>query len=308
MVGALILLLVLSSCGAPERDATTTVVREPDVALAPPGSRLRVIAPAATRIGHTLRYRAGAIELRFADATVDEGTERTIVEAYLATLAAQFEGAFEHRPFALDGSEGLQVTVRSARRRIRVLTVWRDGAISRLTLVHAPQDAGLAERVIETLRFDPNVALDPRAAMDLDADAIEDLPLLRVSTEQMIFREAGHAVPFPNAEAALDVTYVAFDAERPDERARGELLGARFRGLPIEAPELAPLEDARIGGFAMRSRATLEGASLALFGAYLELEEGAVLVRASVAQERAELWLPRFEALARSLRARAAQP
>lgn len=302
---ALIAAFVLCSCGAPVEGATTpTPGATRLVRLAPPGSRLTVRAPAATRVAHTLRYRAGPLELRFADAMVAEGRERTMAEAYLGELERRHGGEVRHRPFAQGGAEGLSVTLTTERSRVRVLTLWRDGAVSRLSVVGAPEHAALAERVLDTLRFDPSQPLDPRAAMQLDADPIEGLPLLRVSTERLLFREEGHAVPFPSAEAALDVTYIPFEGERPDERARGRLLGARFRGLPLETPQLAPLEDTLIGGFTMTSRATIGGTEIALFGAYLELEGGSVLVRASVETARAEVWVPRFIALTRSLRPR----
>lgn len=275
------------------------------VELAPPGSRLTVRAPAAERLAHSLRYRAGPLELRFADASVAPGAERAVAEAYLADLSAHVEGEVRHQPFSLGGHRGLQVTVRSETTRVRALTLWtEDGAISRVTIVHSPSDAGLAERVVESLRFVPQRPLDPRAALELDADAVPELPLLRVSTEQLIFREAGHAVAFPSPDAAMDVAYVGFDGEPPDERGRGELLGARFRGLAMEAPQVAPVEGARLTGFTMKTTAVVSGRELALLGAYLALDDGALLVRASVDAARAATWMPRFAALVRSLRPR----
>ena len=274
------------------------------VVLAPPGTRIRVSAPPAERIAHTLRYRIGPLLLRFADASVEPGTEREFAEAYLARLSAREDAEVRHRPFALDGAEGMQITVRTEQVRVRALTLWRDGAISRVSITHAPEQAHAAESIIDTLRFDATIGLDPRAALDIDADPIEELPLLRVSTEQLIFREGGHAVPFPSEEAAVDVAYVAYVERRPADIERGQMLGSRFAGLPIERPAFEALTGGHFEGFAMRANARVAGRELALFGAYLDLEHGALLVRASVAVERAELWAPRFGALVRSLRVR----
>jgi len=298
--------LLVAGCGGPTATPESPEAARPAlVELAPPGSRLTVRAPAAERIAHSLRYRAGPLELRFADAAVAPGAERDVAEAYLADLSATVEGEVRHQPFSLAGHQGLQVTVRGETTRVRALTLWtEDGAISRVTIVHPPDAAGLAERVVESLRFSPARPLDPRAALELDADPVPGLPLLRVSTEQLIFREAGHAVTFPSPDAAVDVAYVAFDGEPPDERGRGELLGARFRGIAMDAPQVAPVEGGRLPGFAMKTTAIVAGRELALLGAYLGLEEGALLVRASVDSARTETWMPRFAALVRSLRPR----
>lgn len=283
-----------------DEDATPAAI----VRLEPPGSRLSVSAPAATRVPHTLRYRAEELELRFADAQVPVGAERATVEAYLTQLTEGAGGELSHRPFAMDGAEGMQVTLRTDSQRTRVLTLWHEGAISRLTIVHRPADAALAERIVESLRFDPDATLDPRAALEVDADPTEGLPLLRVSTEQLLFREGGHAVPFPSAEAALDVVYVSFGEERPSERARGQLLGARFAGLHLGQPRLAGIDGGHLPGFSMMAQATIEGGTLIVYGAYLELAEGAFLVRASVDAARGEEWLSRFMSLVGSLRSR----
>ena len=157
---------------------------------------------------------------------------------------------------------------------------------------------------VKPLRFEPEASLDPRAALEVDADPIESLPLLRVSTEQLLFREGGHAVPFPSAEAALDVVYVSFGEERPSERARGQLLGARFAGLRLGQPRLAGIDGGHLPGFSMLAQATVEGGTLIVYGAYLELPDGALLVRASVDATRRDEWLSRFVALVRSLRIR----
>ena len=302
--------LLLVACGGPSASGPTPAVdpgAEPaptSVELHPPGSRFFVMAPHAERIPHTLRYRAGPLELRFSDATVEPGAEPGVAEIYLAQLTEDQPGQITHRPFVLDGAEGLQITIRSPRARVRALTLWRNGSISRLSVVHRPEDAGLAERVIESLRFDASLPLDPRAALGLDADPVEGLPLLRVSTEQMLFREGGHAVPFPSPEAALDVVYVPYGDERPDERARGHLLGSRFRGISIDPPRVQVIDGARFEGFAMQTRASVGGTELALMGAYFDLPHGALLIRASVAFEREPEWAPRFASLLRSLRER----
>jgi len=303
---SLVAVALVVGCGAAAPEPEAPASSGPAlVELTPPGSRLTIRAPAAERIPHSLRYRSGPLELRFADASVAPGAERAVAEAYLAQLAEREPGELRHRPFSLGGHRGLQVTVRSETRRVRALTLWTaDGAISRLTIVHPPSEAGLAERVVESLRFVPARPLDPRAALEVEADAVPELPLLRVSTEQLIFREAGHAVTFPSPDAALDVAYVAFEGEPPDERRRGELLGARFRGLAMEPPQVGPVEGGRLSGFALKTTAIVSGRELALLGAYLALDDGALLVRASVDAARAETWMPRFAALVRSLRPR----
>lgn len=302
-----LLLVAAIACGGPEAAPPAlppAAAPEPWPELVPPGSRVRVRAPAAERVRHSLRYRAGALELRFADATVEPGGERAVAEAYLAHLAQQARGAeITHRPFALDGAEGVDVTV-SGVPVVRAILLWRDGAVGRVELRHAPEDAGAAARVIDSLAFDAVAALDPRAALDLDADPIEDLPLLRVSTEQLVFREGGVPSPFAGERAALDVAWADHEGRTPTELEQGRLLGTRFHGLPLEDTRLARFEGEGRPGFALRSVATIEGRELALLGAYLEVDGGALLVRASVPRAREAEWSARFWALVRSLRVR----
>ncbi len=271
------------------------------VALAPPGSRLSVVAPPATRAPHTLCYRAGELELTFADAQVEPGAERELAEAYLAHLAERSGGALEHRVFSVDGADGLDVVVPGTP-RLRAILLWRDGAVARLEVAHPPDAAIEVARVIDTIAFDPTRPIDPRAALALDADAVPDLPLLRISTEQLVFREGGVPSPFAGDRAALDVAWAPADGGDVDERERGRRLGARFRGLPLEDTRLAELEG--VPGFALHAVATVEGRELALLGAYVEVEGGALLVRASVERAREAEWSPRLWALIRSLRVR----
>ncbi len=300
----LLLATAIACGGATPEPEVVLPAPDPWVELAPPGSRLRVHAPAAERVRHSLRYHAGALELRFADATVEPGGEREVAEAYLTHLASQAGGAeITHRPFALDGAEGVDVTMASAP-VVRAILLWRDGAVGRLEVRHAPEDAGAAARVIDSLAFDASAALDPRAALALDADPVEDLPLLRVSTEQLVFREGGVPSPFAAERAALDVAWADHEGRTPTELEQGRLLGTRFHGLPLEDTRLARFEGEGLPGFALRSVARIEGRELALLGAYLEVDGGALLVRASVPRAREAEWSPRFWALVRSLRVR----
>jgi len=310
--------LLLLACGGAAPASPPPPTREPpaeepeagpDLAeLRPPGCRLAVRAEPAQRVPHTLRYQAGPLELRFAAATVEPGQERHVAEVYLEELAAEAPGEISHQPFVLGGAEGLQITIRAPGKRVRALTLWRDGAISRLIVVHHPRDAGSAERVIESLRFDPTIPLDPEAALEVAVDEVEGLPLLPVSTEQMYFREAGEPGTFPSPRATMDVAYLRFGEERPDQRERGRLLGRRFRGIPMGTPTVEVIEGAHFGGFAMQALTHADGTQLALLGAYLELPDGALLVRASVAANRADEWTPRFVALIRSLRQASSLP
>ncbi|MCB9592628.1 MAG: hypothetical protein H6719_07840 [Sandaracinaceae bacterium] len=281
----------------PAPEATGPVMER----LSPPGSRMSVLAPPAQPIPHTLRWRAGALELSFADATVAEGAERAVATAYLAQLRERYGEEIAHRPFALDGAEGVEVTVDAAP-RLRAVMIWRDGAIARLAVTYAEEDALDAARVIDSLSFDARAPIDPKAALGLEAAEMEELPLVPVSTEQLVFREGGHPGPFARLAAAVDVAYLDLAGETPDERERGRLLGGRFRGMPLEAPELAELQGEGATGFAMQAYAIIEGVRLTLLGAYLEVEGGVLLVRASVPTERAEVWAPRLWALIRSLR------
>ncbi|MBX3271155.1 MAG: hypothetical protein KF729_12890 [Sandaracinaceae bacterium] len=296
--------LLVACGGAPTQAAVPAAPSAPRWdELAPPGSRMRVRAPRATRVPHTLTYRADALELAFADATVAPGAERAVVEAYLAHLSARAGAPVEPRPFALGGAEGVEIDVASSP-RLRAIVVWRAGAVGRLAIAHAVEDAGLAARVIDSLSFDPERPIDPRAALALDAEPTEELPLLRNTTEQLVFREGGIAAPFAGPRAALDVVWVALPAP-PDELAQGRLLGQRFRGLEVEGPAFARLEDGDgLPGIAMHARAEVEGEAVALLGAYLEADGGALLVRGSVLASREAEWAPRLWTLVRSLRVR----
>ncbi|HJL15299.1 MAG TPA: hypothetical protein RMH99_06575 [Sandaracinaceae bacterium LLY-WYZ-13_1] len=309
-------LLVLACGGADAPDPGTAEPGRPALApLAPPGSRLSLRAPETlVRVPHTLRFvdRDRGWSLRVSDATVEPGAERALAEAYVARVRRDTDGELRHRPVSLRGREAVELTVNGPTERLRALTVWADGAVARLELRHARGEARLAEHVMDSVRFDPRAPLDPLAALDLRAAPPEGLTLLPVSNEQLLLREGAHAVPFPSAEAALDAVWVPFaEGRRPeDDRARGQLLGARFAGLEIAPPTVGPLAHEAFAGYQLATTAPRpdgDGA-LHLFGAYLEGRTGALLVRASVDEARAEPWQPRFSAFVASLRPRGFRP
>lgn len=307
--------LALAGCGGAAAPAAPAPGAAPEaaVALTPPGSRLSLRVPdGLERVPHTLRFRDAdrGFGVTVSDATVQPGRERGVAEDYFARLRELSDGAVEARPVVLRGHEGLDLTVRGARERLRVLTIWHDGAVARLVVRHRPQDARAAERVMDSVRFDPEAPIDPLAALDLAGAPVEGLSLLPVSNEQLLFREGREPVAFPSAEATLDAVWVPFaEGRRPDDdRARGELLGSRFAGLRLEPPRLTPVEQSAFAGYELVTATAVEGRELMLYGAYLEGARGALLVRASVAADRAEAWRPRFAALVRSLRPRPGAP
>lgn len=269
-----------------------------------PGSRLSlVLPPGVRRVPHSTHYVGAGLHIQVADATVAPGTERATAEAYLAEVRQRVGGDSRVRLSSLGGYEAVELSVRSEAERLRVLTVFHEGSLSRLLVRARAADAAAAERVLDSTRFDPATAIDPRAALQLFADEVEGAPLVAISNEQLILRENGDAIAFPSAQVALDVVYVAF-GPRPPQRdlERGQLLGARFRGLPIEAPLLTATDGDALPGFTLVAHATVEGTPLLVYGAYLEAGDGAFLVRASVGSDRGEVWQPRFDAFVRSLR------
>lgn len=303
----LLLLLAAGCAGAPvERDGRPDGPPPPPrpapVHLSPEGSRISLaLPPGMDRVAHALRWRGEGIDLHVADAQVPEGEERGIAEGYLARLSERYEGELSHRPVGIAGVHGYEVTIRGASRRVRAITLWRGGAISRVTVVHDPSRAADVERVIDSVRFDPTGRIDPVAALQIQAAVPEGLGLLPVTNEQLVFRRldeegrAARAVAFPHPEPSLDVAVVAFpDGGRPpNDVARGRLLGSRFAGLELGTPRMVAVSG-ELSGFAIVSTAPVEGTELTLYGAYLEGEDAVVLVRASVATEDAEEWLPRF--------------
>lgn len=314
MARALIALLLVA-CGGPaapveQPDAPDEDVPAPVVRLVPEGTRLSVELPAEMqRVAHALRWRGVGLDVKLADAQVPPGQEQTVAEAYLEQLARRHQGNVSHRPVGLAGLDGYEATIRNDARRVRTLMVWRDGAISRVTIVHDPEHAADAERVIDSVRFDPTRPIDAARALQLGAEVPEGMGAVPVTNEQLILRrldesgQAAHAVGFPNSEPVLDVAVLSFpEGGRPQSNlARGQLLGSRFAGLDLGSPQVVPLEG-DLHGFAIVSQLEVEGVALTLYGAYLEDDSAVVLVRASVATADAEQWLPRFGALTLSLR------
>lgn len=326
MVRWLPLAVLVTACGSSTPEASSAQIGTghgaETVPLRPPGSRLSLSVPAGlTRVPHSLRFhdeeRGFAVVV--SDATVTPGRERMLVESYISRIQTTSEAqATTHRPVNVRGHEGVELTVNGESDRLRVLMVWHRGAVARLAVRHRPDDARAAERVLDSIRFDPDAAVDPLAALELIAPAPEGLTLLPVSNEQLLFRrtegvgEPPNLTPtsFPSADAVLDVVFVPFaEGHHPsDDRTRGQLLGSRFAGLELAPPEVAPVPSSAFAGYQLVTSTTLNGRTLMLYGAYLEGASGAFLVRGSVAADRSDTWQPRFEALVRWLRPQEGAP
>lgn len=308
---ALGLLAALGACGAPaapthagrEEAPADDDAREALAPLEVPGSRVTLSIPAtATRVPHTLRWRdtGRGLSIQVSDATVEPGSERSIAEEGFAQLPSGAGGEVGARPVSYGGgTEGLELDVAFGRQeRLHVLTLWNGGAMARIAITHRNMDGRLAARIVDSIHFDPDAPIDPRTALDVACEAPEGMALVPVSNEQLLLRVDGHTVPFPSSEPVVDVVLAPFDAARPqDDRARGALLGRRFAGLTLGPPEVVPLEGTTFPGFALATTTTIDGATLFVYGAYLEMPDGALLVRASVAADQAELWRPRFDRL-----------
>ena len=236
--------------------------------------------------------------LEIGDATVARGQERSAAEATLAAIA----GRATIRPTTISGAAGVDVTLADAERPVRALALWDTGALARIVIRYRPEDSELVERIVASVTFERERPLDPLAALDVRIDTA-DLELLSVSNEQLLLREGGQVVAFPSEAAAVDVTWLSFDVEgRPhDEHERGRLLGALFAGLELEGTELSLLPEATRPAIEIVSSTRHAGATLALYGAYVEADRGAWLVRGSVSAEHAREWGPRFRAVVRSL-------
>jgi hypothetical protein len=311
----------LGACGAPAaeprtgRDTGDEGLADGDrdeasLALAPlqvPGSRVTLSIPAtATRVPHTLRWRDEdrALSIQVSDATVEPGSERAVAEAGFAQVRADAAGEVGARPVSYGrGTEGLEIDVAIGRQaRLHVLTVWNGGAMARIAITHRSMDTRLAARIIDTVRFDPDAPIDPRSALSITCVPPDGLSVVLVSNEQLLLRSDGRTVPFPSSEPLIDVIFASFDDARPtDDRARGALLGRRFAGLTLEPPQVTRLEGGSTPGFALTTTTVVDGVPLFVYGAYLEMADGALLVRASVAADRAEAWRPRFDQLTRTL-------
>ncbi len=310
------LALALAGCGAaapveappvPAEEAPAPIATE---RLAPEGSRLTLDVPAGlTRVRHALRWRGEGLQVVVADAQVQPGEERAIAEAYLAQLARRHAGEVSHRPVALAGARGYEATIRGET-RVRTMMVWAEGAISRVTVIHDPTRALEVERLLESVRFEPSRAVDPRPALQLALAVPEGMGVVPVTNEQLLLRvvdEAGraaHAVGFPHPEPVVDVAVVPYpDGGRPpNDVTRGRLLGSRFAGLELGMPQVTAIAG-RMQGFAIVTTTPVEGVELTLYGAYLETDDAVVLVRGSVATADAERWLPRFAEMTLSLEA-----
>ena len=311
--------LMIASCGGSETRPTTVPDEAegsggaprpaPVVRLAPEGSRLTLDVPEGlTRVPHALRWRRDGLELRIADAQVQPGEERAIAEDYLARLTARHEGELTHRPVGVAGAHGYEVTIRGETLRVRALTVWHEGAISRLTVLHDVAAAADVERIVDSVRFDPARPIDAASALQVQAAVPEGLGVIPVTNEQIVLRRVdeegrvARAVAFPHPEPSIDIAVIAFpDGDRPpSDLARGQLLGSRFAGLELGTPQMTAVAG-QLQGFAILTTAPVDGADITLYGAYLEGEGAVVLVRASVSTEHAEEWLPRFAQLTLSL-------
>lgn len=299
-------LLALAACGGTRLDAEEPGAEaEPAIATVQlPGSRVSLALPASlVRVPHALRWRGEGLELRVADATLAPGDERALAEATLTQLAREHGVAPEQRPAAWDGAEGVDATLRSERARVRALVMWHDGAIARVLIVDTSDGASapLAERILDSVRFDASARIDPVEALGLHVRIPPGLGLLRVTNEQFVFRqtgpegEAAQASPFPCAMPAVEIAVVPFpEGRRPaSDVERGRLLGARFAPLELGSPRVVVLDGA-LPGFAIATDATVEGTELSLYGAYLEGPDAVALVRASVESARAQRWLPLF--------------
>ncbi|GAB5546684.1 MAG: hypothetical protein SangKO_064440 [Sandaracinaceae bacterium] len=311
MTRALLLVPLLLACGGPPPPAAPASA--PEMAfqqVQPPGSRLRLTLPASMRrVRHTLRYEDAAlgVAVQVSDATVTPGNEAEIVEADLARLRAA-DPEVRARPITWgSGIEGVEVDGRMGHARLRILTLWRDGALARVLVRHPARERRVVARILDSVQLDPSAELDPVAVLGIRMSVPAELSTLLVSNEELVLRTAARAVPFPSGDASIDVVYAPFVGARPESsEARGRLLGARFSGLPIEGtPQATQLSGSALPGYQIAMSATVEGTPLLLYGAYLETEGGAFLLRASVDASQAERWAPRFEAMARSLRPRA---
>lgn len=311
MTRALWLVPLLLACGgapppaAPREEAPQVAFRS----IQPPGSRLRLSLPASMRrVRHTLRYEDAAlgVAVQLSDATVSPGSEAEIVDADLARLRAA-DPDVRARPITWGGGvEGVEVEGRVGGARLRILTLWSGGALARVLVRHPDDARRIVARILDSVQLDPAAELDPVAVLGIRMSVPAELSTLLVSNEELVLRTAARAVPFPSGEAAIDVVYAPFVGARPEStEARGRMLGARFSGLPIEGtPQATQLSGSALPGYQIAMTATVGGAPLLLYGAYLETEGGAFLLRASVGADQAERWAPRFEAMARSLRPR----
>lgn len=305
----------LAGCGASaasspsERGSGDVDEEAPEalVALEVPGSRVALSIPStATRVPHTLRWRdeGRALSIQVSDATVEPGAERAIAEEGFAQIRAGAEGSVVARPVSYGGGvEGLELDVAIGRsERLHILTVWNGGAMARIAISHRSMDSRIAARIVDSVRFDPDATIDPLAALSVACAAPEGMSVVPVSNEQILLRVGGHAVPFPSSEPLVDIVFAAFTDARPtDDRARGALLGRRFAGLTLAPPEVTAIEGSTTPGFALTTSTNVDGVALLVYGAYLEREDGAFLVRASVAADQAELWRPRFDEITRTL-------
>jgi len=304
---ALLTALALPACGGSQPAPEAPPAAEPLRAVRPPGSRLTLsLPPSMRRVRHTLRYEDAdlGVALQLSDATVPPGTEAEIVEADLARMRLRDPDVRARSITWGEGVEGVEVTGRVGEAELRILTLWSDGALGRILIRHPVSERRRVAAILDSVRLDPSAELDPIAVLGIRMQVPAELSTLLVSNEELVLRTAPRAVPFPSADASIDIVYAPFVGARPEStEARGRMLGARFAGVPIEGePRATPLSGGALPGYQIAMTATVEGDSLLLYGAYLETEGGAFLLRASVREGDAERWAPRFEAMARSLR------
>jgi hypothetical protein len=280
-------LLALAACGGTPQAASMHAVETPAVpreSTRLPGSRTSFVLPAdMIRVPRMPGYgRADGLVVVISDTTAwDDAATDDILGGMLDGMREA--GNVVESPTTTPGGRVVDAhgtDANGAVRLMRTIVMGRAIATMYVTVPTRSHDAE-ARALLDSMRVDPGIAIDPLLMLDLHLDIPAEVELMPTGSQFAAFWERGSAPPLPATAPTALLIYAPYPPD-PDARAAaievnvGTVIARN--GLDEATLARGPVSIGGWAGFEMSGPGTIDGEATAFYGVVLDLGDGIVIM------------------------------
>ena len=263
-----------------------------------PGSRVSFVLPDGyERVAHSPAFVNP--ETATAVAVIDLNGGQEAADGAISSMLEKLGPDAERTDFVRDGVPGVLL----ANKRYRGLVLVSGEAVGGVVVKFSGSLEQEADSIVESVRVDPKVPLDPLSTLGISVDDVPGLQPVKRSAPIALFAESGSEPPLAPDVASLAVVFVPIPGPVPDEQL-GQLIGnlIRHHEPDIDAATMSDVVIDKIPGVEVVTQGTHEGVAVTVYAVGLSSKDGVFILFGTVGKRRERDMIPKLRQLATSLR------